>query len=180
MRALLDACVLYPTLLRRILLVTAGTGAFRPLWSARILEEWRRAVLRDDPGDAAAVEGEIAALRAGWPEAEIAPAPDAEADLSLPDPDDRHVLAAAIAGGAEAIVTRNLKDFPGRTLGRHGIVPRHPDSLLVEAHAAAPGDLAPALRPILAAARRATGQDDRAVLKRAGLPRLAKAWTRGG
>ena len=50
--------------------------------------------------------------------------------LSLPDPDDRHVLAASIQGGAEAIVTYNLADFPADTLAAHGIHAHHPDELL--------------------------------------------------
>ena len=52
--------------------------------------------------------------------------------LSLPDPDDRHVLAAAIAGGADTLVTLNRADFPTRTLARHGVLLREPDGFLVE------------------------------------------------
>lgn len=51
--------------------------------------------------------------------------------LSLPDPDDRHVLAAAIRGDAEVIVTFNLKDFPVSELSRHNIQAQHPDDFLM-------------------------------------------------
>jgi hypothetical protein len=46
--------------------------------------------------------------------------------LKLPDPDDRHVLAAAIKAGAQVIVTRNLKDFPSPTFSRGISRPNHP------------------------------------------------------
>ena len=98
MRVLVDACVLYPTVLREIVLGCAGAGAFAPLWSARILEEWARAVGRMGPGEEAVARGEIAVVRARWPEAEVAVDPATEARLWLPDPDDVHVLAAAVDG----------------------------------------------------------------------------------
>ena len=65
MRIVLDACVLFPTVLREILIGTAATGAFTPLWSARILEEWARATRRLPSGSEAVARTEIAILRAG-------------------------------------------------------------------------------------------------------------------
>ena len=65
---------------------------------------------------AAIASGEIALLRARWPDAEIPADQALEARLFLPDPADCHVLAAAIAGGAEAVVTLNLRDFPTRQM----------------------------------------------------------------
>jgi hypothetical protein len=50
--------------------------------------------------------------------------------LDLPDPDDRHVLAAAIKAGAQLIVTRNLKDFPPKTLAQWDIRPKSPDNFV--------------------------------------------------
>ena len=164
MRAVLDACVLYPTVLRGLLEHCAASGLYVPLWSARILEEWRRAVA-----------AEIAALTAAFPAATVAPDPEAEAALVLPDPADAHVLAAALAGGAGAIVTLNLADFPPRVLARHDIRPWHPDAFLMALAEAAPeaveAALAAVVDPLVSAG---AAPSRRAVLKRATLPRLGR------
>ena len=174
MRVVLDANVLMPSILRELLLGAAAEGAFVPLWSARILEEWARASRRLPEGAEAVARAEIAQIRARWPEAEVMPPPDLAATLALPDTADTHVLAAAIAGGAQAICTRNRADFPARALARHGLLLREPDGLLVEApHAGvAIGELV-----ARGQARAGATASLRQFLKRAGLPRLAKAVT---
>ena len=170
MRAVLDACVLFPPVMREMLLGAAALGGFAPVWSERILEEWARATRRLPEAAETAARAEIALLRARFPEAAVMVPEELVAGLSLPDADDRHVLAAAIAGGADTLVTLNRADFPTRTLARHGILLRGPDDLLVELlHEGI--DLA----PIAEAARRGREAGVRAVLKRAGLPRLGKA-----
>ena len=100
MKALLDACVLYPTVLREILIGAARAGLYTPLWSDRILGEWARAVVKLGPGAELVAQAEIAALKAAFPAAVVAPREGLASRLWLPDPDDVHVLAAAIAGGA--------------------------------------------------------------------------------
>jgi len=176
--AVLDACVLYPTVLRQILLGTARAGLIRPLWSARILEEWRRTAERLAPGDGVFASGEMARMRAAWPDAEIAADPAGEAALWLPDPGDIHVLATAIAGGAEAIITLNLKDFPARELVGHGVTARHPDATLYALWQSHPDEIAVIVAATYEAARPHTDLTERALLKRARLPRLGKALTR--
>ncbi len=178
MRVALDACVLFPTVLREVLLGTAEAGGFVPVWSARILEEWARATRRLPEGAEAVARGEIALMRARWPEAEVAIDEDLVERLSLPDPDDRHVLAAAIAGGAAVLMTLNRADFPGRALARHGLILREPDGFLTELHAEGL-DLGAVAGRVQARAERASGRPQplRALLKRAGLPRLGKALT---
>ena len=167
MRAVLDACVLYPTVMREVLIGCAHL--YEPLWSPRILEEWRRAALRrgEDAG------AEIALAEAAFPEASVEPAP---LEVWLPDPDDVHVLGAAVAGRADVLVTLNLKDFPTRVVSAHGVVRRDPDGLLVEM-AGEGGAVARVCEGVLARAR---AMDDdgwtmRALLKKARLPRLGKA-----
>ncbi|NNK77187.1 MAG: PIN domain-containing protein, partial [Litoreibacter sp.] len=121
MRLLLDACVLYPTVLREILMGTAKNDLFTPLWSERILEEWARAARKLGPTGEVQARGEIALLRADWPDAVIIPRAGDTARLWLPDPNDIHVLAAGIAGSADKIVTFNAKDFPRQTLVEEGL-----------------------------------------------------------
>ena len=108
----LDACVLSPPVLREMLLGAAATGAFAPVWSARILEEWARATRRLPEGAEAPARAEIALMRAAWPAAEVAPDAGLVETLALPDPDDRHVLAAAIAGGAEVLLDAEPRRLP--------------------------------------------------------------------
>lgn len=181
MRAALDACVLFPTVMREMLLGAAGAGAFVPVWSPRILEEWARAVRRLGDGAEAVARAEIASMRDAWPASEVTPGDDLTGRLSLPDPDDTHVLAAAIAGEADVLVTLNRADFPSRTLARHGVIRRDPDGLLLEWHLAG-GTLAGVAEAVRARAEAASGraQPVRPLLKRAGLPRLGKALTGQG
>lgn len=177
MKLCVDACVLYPTVLREILIGSAAEGLFKPLWSARICEEWRRAAERLSPGDGVIADGEIARLNARWPDARVAHDPALEARLWLPDPADIHVLATAIAGGAEGIVTLNLRDFPPRELAAYGLTPRHPDAFLHDLWLQAPDLIAQVATRVHATAQSLAGQplDLRTLMKRARLPRLGKA-----
>ncbi|MEM9430456.1 MAG: PIN domain-containing protein [Pseudomonadota bacterium] len=173
MRVVLDACVLYPTILREILLSVALAGHFEPLWSARILEEWTRAAARDG----ASPNGVDAALvRDKWPGAMVAPDADLMATLSLPDPDDVHVLATAIIGRADALLTFNLRDFPTRVLARHGVLRRDPDGFLTEL-AAETSDVAMAAEASRHTAERLSGKPQalKPLLRRVGVPRLSRA-----
>jgi len=177
MKVLLDACVLYPTVLREIILGVAAEGLFRPVWSARILEEWARAARKIGPTGEIQARAEIALVRAAWPGAEI-PIPEGlEARLWLPDPADVHVLAAAIAGAADLLVTLNLRDFPRRCTEPEGIAVEGPDAFLMAQWRAHPGPVSGVVARVHAEAERLSGEamTPRALLKRARLPRLGKA-----
>ncbi|MFN3972971.1 MAG: RSP_2648 family PIN domain-containing protein [Gemmobacter sp.] len=173
MKAVLDACVLVPPVLRECLLAVAGQGLFVPLWSDRILGEWARAVARhgQDAGP------DIAAATTRFSAARIPPAPGIEARLHLPDANDIHVLATAIAGNADAIVTWNAADFPRGVLAGEGIARRDPDGLLWEMWSHHPGPVGAALEIVRAEAERRAGASValRPLLKRAKLTRLARA-----
>lgn len=182
MRVLIDACVLYPTLLRQITLNLAQERFFTPLWSARVLEEWRRAALRTHPEQAEIIAAEIALTRSAWPEAEIDLPDGAEENLSLPDANDRHVLAAAISGEADVILTLNLRDFPTATLARHGLRAEHPDSFILACFRENSPRVTEAIAPAIDQARHAISPppQPRELLKRSRLPRLAKALAKAG
>jgi hypothetical protein len=114
---------------------------------------------------------------ARFPRATVPPAPAVAARLVLPDPDDVHVLATAIAAGADAIVTFNAQDFPRHVLAAEGIARRDPDGLLWEFWSHRPDPVAMVVARERAALEAASGRDwpRRAFLKRAGLPRLGRA-----
>ncbi|WP_147124798.1 RSP_2648 family PIN domain-containing protein [Shimia ponticola] len=179
MKVLIDACVLYPTVVREVLLKSAAAGVFTPLWSARILEEWRRAAARLNPVAAAQAEAEIALVKARWPEAEVDPKPSDEARLYLPDENDVHVLASAIAGSADVLLTVNIKDFPRGTLYEEGIRRDEPDHFLTSHFVQQPEVVKAAVAEVWDRAKTMEGcpPNQRALLRKARLPRLAKALT---
>lgn len=173
----LDACVLFPWVVRELLFGAAGTGLFRPAWSPRVLAEWQIAAARDGAAaEEAAREGARALRRLGGVEA--IPDPEVEARLALPDPADAHVLAGAAAAGATTLLTFNLRDFPARRLGGLAIAPRHPDGFLWELLGREPVAMRRLIDDVVAAAGREPSEG-RKLLKRSGLPRLGKAWAGG-
>lgn len=177
MKVLLDTCVLYPTVMREVLLGTAAQGLFTPLWSLRILEEWARAARKIGPGGEAQARGEIALVRAAWPRAEVLWKPSLEARLWLPDAGDIHVLAAAVAGSADIILTVNAQDFPRGVLAEQGLSRADPDSFLLGLWQANPESVAEVAASVRQRAEALSGGpwQMRALLKKARLPRLAKA-----
>ena len=121
--ALLDSCVLYPARLRDLLLSLAATGLYRPIWSDIIHEEWMNSVLANRPDlTRAQLEATRSAMDRAFPAASVSGFESLIPALILPDPDDRHVLAAALHARAELIITVNLKDFPTAALTPHRIV----------------------------------------------------------
>ncbi|GHF69837.1 RSP_2648 family PIN domain-containing protein [Seohaeicola zhoushanensis] len=177
MKVLLDTCVLYPTVMREVLLGAAKGGRYTPLWSARILEEWARAARKLGPGGEEQARGEIAQVRRQWPDAEVPPAPGIEARLWLPDPADVHVLAAAVAGHADVIVTMNAADFPRNVLAEEGLSRADPDAFLHGLWQADPEGIRAVAQAVLDEAIRLSGEpwEMRALMKKARLPRLGKA-----
>lgn len=179
MRAVLDTCVIYPTVMREMLLGAASAGFYTPLWSARILEEWARASVKLGPAGEAQARAEIALTRAKWTGAEIAPAPGIEQRLWLPDAADVHVLASAVSGSADMIVTVNRRDFPKHLLAEEGVDRIDPDTLLLQFWQDEPQKIASVAQNVLDEANRLSGDqwELRPLLKKARLPRLAKALT---
>ncbi|WP_435258743.1 RSP_2648 family PIN domain-containing protein [Thioclava sp. FR2] len=177
MKAALDACVLYPTVLREILMGCAAEGLFQPVFSERILREWVRATVKLGPGAPVIAEGEAELLRSRFPKAIIKEQPGIEARIQLPDSNDEHVLAIAIAGHADCIVTFNAQDFPRHILAEEGLQRRDPDGFLWELHSAQPEKVAGVVQRVHETACRLAGEELslKALLKRAKLNRLARA-----
>jgi predicted nucleic acid-binding protein len=129
--ALYDSCVLYPAPLRDLLMHLAVTDLFRARWSDAIHDEWINSVLGDRPDlTRDKLERTRELMNAHVRDALVTGYESLVPSLTLPDPDDRHVLAAAIRSGADVIVTFNLKHFPEEALTPFGIEAQHPDDFL--------------------------------------------------
>lgn len=149
--ALLDANILYPAPMRDIFLQLAVDDVFRARWTSSIHDEWIHALLRNEPGrDRAALERTRDLMDRATRDAVIAGYEALIPALDLPDPDDRHVLAAAVVGGCDAIVTRNLRDFPDAAVAPYGIEVRHPDGFLSGQLAIAPPIFCESVRKVRA------------------------------
>ena len=143
--ALLDACVLGGALRRNMLLSLAEAGLFRPRWSNRILDETQKAISEITKG---ATDGarQRAAIELAFPEALVTRYEVFEDKLDLPDPNDNHVLAAAISTSASVIVTDNLADFPAGALAPHGIDAISADDFIADTIELDPSEAILALR----------------------------------
>lgn len=124
-----DACVLFPASVRDLVVELARTGLLRAKWTQQIHNEWINAICRQRPEiDRSRLERTAQLMNAAVLDCLVSGFESLEAGLTeLPDPDDRHVLAAAIHCGAQEIVTFNQRDFPERILRPYGIRAVHPD-----------------------------------------------------
>jgi predicted nucleic acid-binding protein len=141
-----DACVLYPAPLRDALLRLAVTDLFKAHWTEQIHQEWIDAVVRQGKHPRESLERVRTLMDEHVRDALVTGYEPLIAMLELPDPDDRHVLAAAIRCNADAIVTFNLKDFPPDALAPYGIDVLHPDDFIYYQIDMAPAVCCDALR----------------------------------
>lgn len=131
--ALLDACVLYPLAMTDALMSLATAGFFAAKWTSRIEQEWIRAIERQRPDLVGRLDTRRDSMRDAVPDWEVPESAWSQlvCKLALPDPDDRHVLAAAIVGHADCIVTANLQDFPASVLLEFGLEAIDPDTFII-------------------------------------------------
>lgn len=128
--AVLDANTLYPTLVRDLLLSLAQMGLYHARWTTDIESEWTRNLQADRPELAPRLAALVGLMRDAIPDCLVENhRPFLEA-IHLPDHDDRHVVAAAVASHADAIVTFNLKHFPAEAVSLYGIEVLHPDNFI--------------------------------------------------
>ncbi len=126
-----DACVLFPAALRDLLMRVAVAGLVHARWSERILDECFENIARQRPELSTASLGRTRQLmNLALEEPLVVGYEPLIETLKLPDPDDRHVLAAAIHARAQTIVTWNLKDFPVAALSPHGVLALDPDEFV--------------------------------------------------
>ena len=128
----LDANVLYPAALRSLLMYLALFEVFQARWSDEVQEEWISNLLGNRPDlTRAQLEKTRRLMDVHAPGALVTGYEQLVSGLSLPDPKDRHVLAAAIHGEASVIVTQNLKDFPSERLDEYSIKAQLPDDFIL-------------------------------------------------
>lgn len=176
--ALLDACVLYPAPLRDLLMQLAKAGLYQARWSAGIHAEWTAAVLRNRPDlTRSQLDRTVRLMNEAVEDAQVFGHIDLARTLKLPDPNDTHVLAAAITGGTQLIVTFNVSDFPAAALEPHQITCCHPDAFLADLFEADPSRFVTAVGTILGRLRNppVAMAEYVAILRQIGLTKLALA-----
>jgi PIN domain-containing protein len=137
-----DACILYPFHLRNIVVQIAVDRLVDARWTDEIHDEWIRNLVADLPGipiERLQITRKL--MNDALPDATVTGYRAHLEAITLPDPDDRHVVAAAIKAGASVILTWNLRDFPTKELKNHGLVRQTPDVFLTDLYDKAP-DLA--------------------------------------
>jgi hypothetical protein len=178
---LYDANLLYPFHLRNLLVQLGVHHIVRPRWSDAIHDEWIRNVVASGKATRERLLRTRDIMKRVLPDADVVSDEKRLAGLLLPDPGDRHVLAAAIAGGADLILTFNLKHFPPELLAPYGLVARDPDTFLRDLHRADPQ----VIRAVVDAARlnlSQTAPDEHSfieTIERQGLAEFAGALRRG-
>ncbi len=152
---ILDACVLYPLPLRDTLLRAAQQNLYVVRWSRRILDEVARNLVKDRRATFEQAKNLIGVMERAFDEAEIPEVAIASLEPAMTnEAADRHVLAAAVASGVDAIVTSNVRHFPAAACEPFGIDVVHPDVFLCELYERAPAKVRVALAEQAAALSR--------------------------
>lgn len=127
----LDANLLYPFLLRNLLVQLGVDLLLQPHWTGRIHEEWIGSLAATGKVTRERLERTRDLMDRVLPGANVLGWERRLADVpGLPDPGDRHVVAVALAAPAPTILTLNLRDFPAAVLTPLKIAAEHPDPFL--------------------------------------------------
>ena len=131
--AFIDSNVFYGARLRSLILYLAQTGLFRARWSDAVHDEWISKLCENRPDlEPRKLRRTRELMDAAVPDCLVTGYEPLVSALQLPDPNDRHILAAAIRGAASTIITFNEKDFPDAILDPYGIHVRHPDDFILD------------------------------------------------
>lgn len=176
--ALLDACVLYPIAVTDALLSLATAGFYAAKWTTRIEAEWITALEKQRPDLTGKLEFRRDSMRAAIPDWEVSESAwiSLADGILLPDPKDVHVLAAAIAGHADCIVTANVSDFPESVLSGYCIEILDPDRFIANQWDLDPVAAVAAFRRMRARRKKpqSTPLDFANAMENAGLPTTAE------
>jgi predicted nucleic acid-binding protein len=158
-----------------VILFRCYSDPYQARWSAEIEVEWKRNLIAARPELAERIERTQAVMRRALPDALVTDYAHLIPTLTLPDPSDRHVLAAAIVTSAEVIVTFNGRDFPDAALAPHGLTAQHPDAFLQGLATERPSEVLESARECLVRLVRppVTASDYIDVLRRLGLAETA-------
>lgn len=170
----LDTCTLFGSGLSTLFLNLAERGTYRPLWSRGVLEELERTLMSQARLTSGQARRRIDAMVDCFIDAEVRGYEDL-VEVMRCDPEDRHVLAAAVRGDAALIVTFNLRHFPEEALAGYDLVARHPDDFLLDQLDLHPGETIAACSEQLEAYEHPplTRSELVALYRRAGAPRFA-------
>lgn len=130
-KCVLDTNVIYPIEIRDLLFWFAYYEMFTPKWSEHIFDEWKDVMIRNGISEEEASK-RVERANIAFPDALVANYSGLINSLELPDPKDRHVLAAAIKTNANVIVTNNIKDFPKDYLASFGLTAKTADDFLTD------------------------------------------------
>lgn len=176
--ALLDACVLHSMAMADALMSLATAGLYAAKWTRKIELEWIASIEERRPDLVGRLEYRRDQMREAVPDWEVEERAwqSVAGGLTLPDSGDVHVLAAALAGHADCIVTANLRDFPAQVVHPLGIEVLHPDQFIVAQWDLDPLAAVAAFKRMRARWRKpnATADDFAAAMERAGLPATAQ------
>lgn len=177
-RVFVDTNVLFPFSVMDMVLALTEDSVHEVLWTQALLAEWERVIVREQRRSAASAAAITAAIREYFPDSEVPESAYIHLVAQMPgdDPDDRVHMAAAIAGGAETIVTWNQADFPAEPLAAHGVRVCTPDEYLCDLLDAWPDEVLGTVARLAGEKRRPpmTATDLTNLLAKAGVPAFAE------
>lgn len=176
--AFFDANVFYGARLRSLVLYIAQTKLFRARWSDMVHDEWVRNLVSNRTDlQPESLKRTRELMNAAVPDCLVTGFQPLIGGIDLPDPDDRHVVAAAIMTRANVVVTFNQKDFPEEIMETFRLHTKHPDDFLMDVFSLGPNDVSEAVINDFLHYRAPpmTFDDYRASLERAGVPNFATA-----